>query len=222
MKLYLLKIILPLLVFFNAYGQEKEATLEVKVMNDMKTPVANIEIQLYKNDSIFITGKTDSLGIFNYYKDFEINTEYSISVICSEFQNSKEIFREKTDTSKNIQYFYELVCMNIIEDKFDNSAYYELNEVQDFSNFELDWFKSIQMEYPNLCINFYQWINPKESKSIARKRMKNFERKLIEFGIDMNRIQFIPKINYLNEKALAFDYRSRILGEVMSMDGNCK
>ncbi|MFN6086209.1 MAG: hypothetical protein ACK476_14940, partial [Fluviicola sp.] len=63
-------------------------------------------------------------------------------------------------------------------------------------------------------------IHPDESKRIAKKRMNNFRKYLIENKIDIRNTQFEETYFILDEKQLEKDPRSRIQGIIVSFEGN--
>src|SRR5690606_34010074 len=133
----------------------------------------------------------------------------------------KIILQNRKDSLFVSGYEIELSIFISEEEKFDNSAYFEHRETHVWQNFELTWFTSLMNEYPNMCMEFTQRINPKESIRIAQKRMTNFKKMLLNAGCDMRRISFSENIVFLNDNLLKIDTRSRIQGLVISMDGDC-
>jgi hypothetical protein len=119
------------------------------------------------------------------------------------------------------EYSIELDFPHIIQDKFDNSAYYALNETKQFQNLEVDWLLGFQNQFPEMCLEFIQTIHPNEQQKIAKKRKSLFLKELERTGFDMKRIHFQKEVLILTEAQLKEDNRSRIQGIVRSLDGDC-
>lgn len=193
------------------------------VTSKENAPYPNVKVIIYENDLAIDSTYTDSLGNYSFMIDFKSKTEYSSRMQLDKFNiDPKDIFRESTDTTTNIEYILDIQYGNYLYDKFDNNAYYELNIIDRFSNFEIEWFKSLMDEYPKMCLKFHQSIHPKESMETAKKRIRYFENELKEAGYDMNRIHFSSEIFILKNEALNINAKSRIQGETTSMDGKCK
>lgn len=186
-------------------------------------PFPNVKVVIYENDIAIDSTFTDSLGNYSFKIEFKPKTEYAASYKHNDFfESTSDIFREATDTTINVDYFIDIQLASYRYDKFDNSAYYEMNVTDSFSNIEIGWFKDLMYEYPLMCLKFTQSIHPNERIKTAEERMKFFENKLKEFGCDMKRIRFSSEIFQLESHQLELNNKSRIQGVVISMDGKCK
>lgn len=105
-------------------------------------------------------------------------------------------------------------------DKFDNSAYFQINETQNFENLTIEMLKDIVLRYPAICIEFRQMINPIESKLIARRRSRRFVKTLKKAGLNMGNFQINKSWLYVKDDDI--EQRSRIQGIIFSMDSKCK
>lgn len=117
---------------------------------------------------------------------------------------------------------FNLYCQNqeFNHDKFDNSAYFNLNEIKKFEILTLKFLQDLIEKYPLICIEFIQTINVNESKRIAKKRMKTFKKTLKKAGLGIKNFRFNDEI--LVVKEIDFEQRSRIQGVVYSINQNCK
>lgn len=212
-----------LIVLTQLTAQSSTSQLSGKVTSKENTPYPEIKVVVYENDLAIDSTYTDSSGNYTFVLDLKPRTEYSASMQINKFHiDPKDIFRKASDTILNVEYFLDVQLGNYLYDKFDNSAYFEFNVVDSFSNVEIEWFKSLLEEYPNICLKLYQTTHSDESLNIANARIKFFENLLIETGCDMNRIQFSTNIRTLEEYELIEDKRARILGEVVSNNGECE
>lgn len=120
-------------------------------------------------------------------------------------------------------YTLNLKLRNVKWDKFDNSAYYELNGTKAYWNFDPTFLKHTLAENPDVCVKFIQTRNLEEKKALARKRMKLFRKKLLEAGINPKQVSFSKQILNVNDQVTEFpDTCSRIQGVVVSLEGMCK
>lgn len=184
-------------------------------------PAPNVQIYLLKNNDTLSAVNTDSLGTFLIETNFSNHGEYSLLHNFKGRKYDKIVLQNTGDSAWVSEYEIELSIFISNEEKFNSSVYFELKETHDCQNFEPVWFKALLEEYPNMCLEFTQYINPKESERIAQKRMINFRKMLFDIGCDMNRIRFSENPVILQASLLQIDPRSRIQSLVVSMDGSC-
>ena len=105
-------------------------------------------------------------------------------------------------------------------DKFDNSAYFQINETKEFENLTIETLKDILIKYPTICIEFKQMINPMESTLIARRRSRQFMKILKKSGLNMDNFQMNDTLLFVKDDDI--ERRSRIQGIIISFDSTCK
>ena len=105
-------------------------------------------------------------------------------------------------------------------DKFDNSAYFQINETKEFENLTIETLKDILIKYPTICIEFKQMINPMESTLIARRRSRQFLKILKKSGLNMDNFQMNVTLLFVKDDDI--ERRSRIQGIIISFDSTCK
>lgn len=221
----LIKLIIAVfLVSQGTYAQSWEVKISGSLINPDDSLITGIPVVLLENKDTLISVKTDQQGKFNFSSSFSYGNDYVIVISEEKFKlrSNKVYLFQKTDTARMSEYQLDLIIPKIIRDKFDNSAYYNLNETTNFQNFEIQLFKELMDEYPGMCVEFTQTIHPEEKSKVAAKRMKRFREQLEKAGYDLSRISFRKEVLVLNKDLLKTDSRSRIQGIVLSMDGDCK
>lgn len=212
------------MTFFEVYGQSWDVKISGTV-TDMsnKKLIENIPVVLIANRDTIAIQNTNNNGEFLFDLIFSVENDYYIFLNVTHQNSRRDWIKLHAKGDSNIigEYRLDLSKLRIIQDRFDNSVYYEKNETVKYQNFDLDYFKKIMTEYPQMCIRFVQTINPEEKKSISNRRKKQFLKTLKTAGINMNQIIFSDEIFILDIANLE-DKRSRIEGVVYSMDGNCK
>lgn len=220
-----IKLLLITFLTFNCvYAQSWEVKISGTVTDMSNNKLTeNIPVVLMANRDTIAIQTTDNIGEFLFHITFSVENDYYIFLNIAHQNSIRDWIKlhAKGDTNSIGEYRIDLSKLRIIHDRFDNNAYYEKNETVKYQNFDLDYFKNILTEYPQLCIRFVQTINPEEKKSISKRRKKQFLKILKTAGINMNQIFFSDEIFILDISKLE-DKRSRIEGVVYSMDGNCK
>lgn len=215
-------LISVLLVVFQFSAQQSGSLISGKVTSKDKEPIPDTKVVLLENDTAIDSTFTDSLGMYYFELVFASTAEYALIIECyNDMENLKDYIRHKSDTMRNIEYILNLECGKYLHDKFDNNAYFEYNVIDKFSNITIEFYKKLLEEYPKMCLKLLQTIHPNEEISLAKKRMNHFKNSLHKIGCDMNRISFSPKIRILTITPSTQNTKSRILGEVVSMDGKC-
>lgn len=212
------------MTFLKVYGQSWEVKISGTVI-DMasKKSIENIPVVLMANLDTIAIQNSSTKGEFLFEATFSVENDYFI-FLNVDFQNSRRSWiklHTKGDSNIVQEYRLDLSKLRIIHDRFDTGIYYEKNEIKEYQNFDLEYFKKIIVEYPQICIRFVQTINPEEKRSAAMRRKKYFLKELQTTGINMNQIIFADEIFTL-DITNSNDKRSRIEGVVYSMDGNCK
>lgn len=208
----------------NVYGQTQQVKISGTVTDmENKKLVENIPVVLMSNRDTVAIKNSGSQGEFLFDVTFSVENDYYIFLNINH-QNSRQSWiklHAKGDTNVFEEYRVDLSKLRLIQDRFDNSVYYEKNETVKHQNFDLKYFLMMLNEYPQMCIRFVQLMNPEERKSVATRRKKQFLKELKSSGVDMSRIIFSEEI-LIMDLTNSEDKRSRIDGVVHSMDGNCK
>ena len=180
----------------------------------------NCTIVIFRNEDTICKTSTNQTGNFDLSVPFASGNNYTL--LYESFENAeKVILYRKTDSIPRLSYLLNLTLRNIKWDKFDNSAYYELNETSVYQNFDLKFLKHSLIENPGVCVEFIQTWNPEEKKKVARKRMKIFRNQLLEAGINPKQVSFSKQIMDLSQEETS-ESRSRIEGVVVSLEGACR
>jgi|SRR5690554_302638 len=220
-----IKLILITFLTFNCvYAQSWEVKISGNLKSSDNVMLSEIPILLCTNNDTMFIVKTDENGEFEFKTTFTYGNDYILKLNI-ENQNPKDCnfhLFSKEDTARMSEYQLDLKLPILIHDKFDNSVYYELNEIKNFQNFEMEWFKGLLTRYPEMCLEFVQTINPIEKQKIAQKRIKHFQEELVKANCDMKRISFRNETLILSDQMMIEDSRSRIQGIIISMDGDCK
>lgn len=217
----LLFLILSSLIV-NGQSQDVKISGTVTDMENKKL-IENIPVVLMSNRDTVAIKNSGSQGEFLFEVSFSVENDYYI-FLNIDHQNSRQSWIKlhvKGDTNVFEEYRVDLSKLRLIQDRFDNSVYYEKNETVKHQNFDLKYFLMMLNEYPQMCIRFVQLKNPQERNSVAIRRKKQFLKELKSGGVDMSRIIFSEEILIL-DLTKSDDKRSRIEGVVHSMDGNCK
>ncbi len=200
----------------NLFGQSSNVKISGSVSDLSKIRQSDIPVILLENTDTLIVVKTNKKGEFEILTTFSVDNDYYI-LLDVQYNKNKTILHLKGDTIIVDEYQLDLSVPRLIEDRFDNGANYDLNEVNNYHNFEINNFKQKLIQYPQLCIEFRQYANPEEKMKILKRRMKNFKKELNDSGINMKQISFSNLIFKLNST----DKKSSIQAIVLSVDGNC-
>lgn len=214
-------ILIGLLFLANGLNaQSYDCRIHGTIQKSRGEAVENHLVVIFKNTDTLCKMYTDKMGSFDFSVPFTSGNDYSL--LYETLANAEKIllFR-KTDSVPVLEYTLNLTLRNVKWDKFDNSAYYELNEIKAYQNFDLAFLKYTLAENPEVCVKFIQTWNPQEKKTVARKRMKLFRKQLFESGINPKQVSFSKQILNLSQEKTP-DMRSRIQGVVASLEGVCK
>ncbi len=214
------------LLFFaysNAFAQSWEVNISGRLTSSKTVGLSGIPIILCQNDDTVVVVRTNVNGEFAMATNFSFGNTYTLQLTSNDRYQKTKIIRlfNKEDTAMVSEYRIEVEFPDIIHDKFDNSAYYALNETRKFQNFEIDILKESQNQFPEMCLEFVQTIHPNELQKIAKKRKTLFLKELEKSGFDMKRIYFRKDVLILTEAQQKEDDRSRIQGIIRSLEGDC-
>lgn len=180
------------LTLFYVYGQTWDVKIYGNLISNDKVRLSEVPVILFENNDTVLIVKSDENGQFDFNTKFSTGNEYIIKLEV-ENQNSDafniKLFN-KEDTARMSEYELDFKLPVLIHDIFDNSVYYELNEMKKFENFEIEWFKQLFIQYPGMCLEFVQTINPDEKQKIAKKRINHFRGELVKASCNMSRISF--------------------------------
>ena len=205
-----------LLISQNLFGQSSNVKISGSVSDLNKVRQSDIPVILLENTDALLVVKTNNKGEFEISTTFSIDNDYYI-LLDVKYNKNKTNLHVKGDSIIVDGYQLDLLVPQFIEERFDNGANYDLNEVKNYQNFDIDYFKQKLIEYPELCIEFRQYVHPEEKMKIIKRRMKNFKKELIDKGVNMKQIFFSNEIFKLNSS----DQKSSIQAIVLSMEGNC-
>lgn len=210
-------------IYSSAFAQSWEVNISGKLTSSKTVGLSGIPIVLCQNDDTVVVVRTNENGEFALVTTFEFGKTYTLQLTSNDRYQKTKIIRlfNKEDTAMVAEYRIEVEFPHIIHDKFDNSAYYALNETRKFQNFEIDILRESQNQFPEMCLEFVQTIHPNEQQKIAKKRKTLFLKELERTGFDMKRIHFRKDVLILTEAQLKEDNRSRIQGIVRSLEGDC-
>lgn len=215
-----LRIIILLLFFSSmelAFGQTIHLEFSGNVNSGKDSPLKNVLIHFIQNQDTICVTKTDETG--KYACEFDVESREQLSIYASKYHyESKSINQLKISDTSFYSYSFDinfhLFRLCILKDP---SIYYQKNESKEMDSIDLELLRYTLEEYPTIKLKFGQTIHPDESKRIARKRMDNFRKLLIENKIDIQNILFEETYFILDEKQLEKDPRPRILGIVVSL-----
>lgn len=213
-------ILLSLFIFLigqTLFGQSRNVIISGTVSDFSKNRQTDIPIILLENTDTLLVVKTNDNGEFEISTIFSVGNDYYI-LLDLRYNRNKTTLHLKGDTLNIDEYQLDLLLPRLLVDRFDNGAKYDFNEIKNYQNFEIDNFKQIVIQYPQLCVEFQQYANPKEKMKVLKQRIKNFKKELYSCGINMKQISFSKIIFKLNST----DQKSIIQVIVLSMDGNCK
>ncbi len=224
MQLKILGVIFLLLCVNSMYAQEYSVTIEGSITLNERDLKEGFEVVLHNEIDTFIPVTIDETGYFWFETRFQWDLTYTLEIRGSTSnQNawSPEYFVLHTpDDSLRIQAFsIETTLTNIRTDKFDNSAYYTLNETREFENFEIELFLKMLENYPDICLKFSQTKHPDERDRIAEKRMQDFKKFLLENGVNTDKIEFSDEIKVIGWAELEYNAKARIYAEIISLEG---
>lgn len=168
-------LILSLISILKVFGQSWDVTI-LGTVTDLpsKKPIEHQRIVLMSNNDTLDFQFTKGIGDFSIETFFSVENDYYL-FLDADYQNSKKDWiklHAKGDTTMIHMFHIDLIKLPIIKDRFDNNAYYEINETKEHQNFDLTYFLNLFTENPTICIRFVQTIHPDEKKSVALKRKK--------------------------------------------------
>jgi hypothetical protein len=213
-------LILFLLILNITFGQTIHLDFSGNVNSGKDSPLKNVLIHfIQKNDTICVL-KTDENG--NYSCAFEVESREQLSIYASKYHYLSNSVNQLNISDSSIFSFRFIIDFQLFKSCIlkDPSIYYQKFETKKMDSIDLDLLRFTFEEYPTIIVKFGQTIHPDESKRIARKRMNNFRKYLIENKIDIRNIQFEETYFILGEKQLEKDPRSRIQGIIVSFEGN--
>lgn len=193
-------------------GQSIHLDFSGNINSGKDSPLKNVLIHfIQKNDTICVL-KSDENG--NYSCEFDIETRDQITIYAfkyhyEDFKVDNIIINDSLVFNFDIKIDFHLFRICILKDP---SVYYQKNEPKKIDYIDLELLNYMLEEYQTICVKFGQTIHPDESKRIAKKRMNNFRKYLIENKIDIRNIQFEETYFILDEKQMEKDPRSRIQG----------
>lgn len=178
--------------------------------------IANAEIFILNEKDTVAKIKSDKKGYYQWQGNFHEGDELFVCGSHKYFLKEETNFKvTHINTQLNLNF-------TLRERHYYNPQFpiYEMNEIEKFSNFDIEFCKHQFRKYKNICIKFSQWQNPNESKRVGIKRMKKFKKLLLKNGFSTENFSFelVPIVmNCSNET----DCRSKIQGLVISTGEKC-
>lgn len=182
-----------------------------------KIGIKDVAVFLIENSDTISRSCTDSIGKFQFELVCSAENDYSIGYIFDSRKYKKVQIGIMYDSTELIEYYFELGIFTQSESKQNElSEFYAFNQTKKDSLVDLYWLQQFLDEYPTIYLKFRQFVNPKESKRIIKKRYDNFTKLLEIANIDHSRIviDFDPII--LGELELNYDPRSRFSGKMIA------
>lgn len=217
------KSILFVLLFIHhswSIAQVKDVHITGTLKTIEKIPIDTCTVALCQNNDTLLITQTNSKGEFQFNAQLLVEQIHHLKFNRAELSNQMTRFYVPNDSTETTSFYFELILPVLKQCRFDNSAYYDLNETVRCQNFDTHFIKNITLENPGLCLSFTQTIHPNESLRTAKKRMKNFKKLLKIEDFDLSRIEFSDEIRILDLTS-SEDHRSRIQGVVVSLEGDC-
>ena len=215
-----LRIIILLLFFSSkelAFGQTIHLEFSGNVNSGKDSPLKNVIIHFIQNQDTICATKTDETG--KYACEFDVESREQLSIYANKYHYQSNRVNQLNISDSSISSFSFIIDFPLFKSCIlkDPSIYYQKNESKEMDSIDLELLRFTLEEYPTIKLKFGQTIHPDESKRIARKRMDNFRKYLIENKIDIRNILFEETYFILDEKQLEKDPRSRIQGIVVSL-----
>lgn len=182
----------------SCFGQSSETNITITASIFEGKKIANAPIViLADNDTIFKL-LTDSEGKVVVNTTLLSNRVYNIVLFADSVVRSSAQLYKQADIE---DYVIDMVLPRKISCRFDSALRFKLNDVSDFSHFNVSQLKSFMDENPIYYYEFHQTVYSKESMKIALKRRQNFIRLLEKEGVNMKNIVF-PKAYHINQDDL--------------------
>lgn len=200
-------------------AQSWDCQISGTILKNSGEVAARCKIILFKDEDTLCVTQTDQNGAFDFIAPFTVGNSY-VFLYETYGQTKKVTLFKNSDSIPVFSFLLNLTLKNIKWDKFDNSAYYGFNETKNCDNFDLEFLKYSLEEYPGVCIEFIQVLDPKETKAIARERMNNFRKLILESGINPKQVRFSKQVlNWNKTETEEQVRRSCIQGRVVSING---
>ena len=181
--------------------------------------IPDVLIELICDSIILKQTRTDSLGNYYVYHHLEQDKDYYLKLDYGYLLDELKLI-EKLENGFYGDHIFEFGLFKPRKPWLvETGIYFNQNQIDlkedDFSDV-VSSIKYVESIYSDFKLVFFQEIYPNESRRLAKKRMILFEKKLIEYQIDMSKIEFIryPIILPLDID----DKRTRIIVELKLND----
>jgi hypothetical protein len=208
-----------LLFFVSSVSSQTMKTKVRGVFHEInsKQEIKEVAVFLIQNSDTIERSCTDSKGHFEFIVSCSAENDYSIGYIYNGTKYRKLPFAIMYDSIDQTEYYFELGIFTQSESKkHELSEFYNIGQKEKDSLVDLFWLKQFLDENPIIYLKYRQFVNPKESKRIAKKRYENFMELLEIANIDNSRIILDIEPIVLGEFDLIYDSRSRFSGKVIS------
>jgi hypothetical protein len=181
-----------------------------------KQGIKEVAMFLIQNSDTIERSCTDSLGNFEFEFSCSAGNEYSIGLAYNGRKYGKNPIELVLDSIDQLEYHLELGVFTQSESKkHELSEFYDIGQKEKDSLVDLFWLKQFLDENPTIYLKYRQFVNPKESKRIVKKRYENFMELLEIANIDDSRIILDIEPIVLGESELNYDSRSRFSGKII-------
>ena len=194
------------------YGELHELSKEVQT-------VEHVSVFVCKGIDTIAQALSDEDGKFSINLDLQIGDQLKLITQHEDFLLNEILFNIQDDSTEN--YFFDLSMTRVLVEHGPNIPVYELNEINNFKEFEVNLLAELLSDHPLLCIEFTHYRNPNEPESIGQKRNTHFREYLVSQNVPTEQIIINDTIGVLDCE-LINDCRAKTYGAVYSLDGNCK
>lgn len=185
-------------------------------------PIPEVKVYFYTDVDTLKILETDSTGNFSFSYALASNRDYFLSFKIENsyyYEDYPIVISERK--GKAIDYHIEIGmnsgnCEGTRKNLMACYKDYSTEQV----DFDFFFLKEMMQEYPKMCLQATPLFSDSEKQQIIEERVKNFKARLIEEGIDLNRIHF-KATELKSRKDEDEQFVQCIFMEVISLDRNC-
>jgi len=203
------------------HAQPDSSRIKV-IVNELHSEHLTQEVTVHfftKNDTI-IKGETDSLGKFEFMYLILPEEKYFLSTQLENSHYLNEVITIVGDSTNVNDYTIEISLKGSCKlNRRGIIAYYEENETKK-TDFDFDILLDLMSEYPQMCLKALPFYTLAENELISDERIMRFKNRLIEEGVDIDRVLF-KSAKIINNQFDEENYKPHIYFEVIRIDGGC-
>lgn len=221
----LISLIFLLSNFINAQPDSSKISVIVNELHS-NDPVQGANVYFYLQNDTLKKGVTDSLGKFEFMHLILSEKEYFLSIQDENSYESNDVAKiiNKDNVPTNYTIEISLRRGGCELGRKQLIVFYEENETKN-TDFDFDNLANLMSEYPQMCLNALPFYGASENELISDERLMYFKKRLVEEGIEIDRIEFKPAKrikNQLDNYQVDEEYfKPHIDFEVIRIDGNC-